>query len=61
MQKKVGHGYVGSEGGSGQSSSVMLDQNIHTMITDRRVKRVSKRAPLIFRSDAVQRWVLTTY
>jgi hypothetical protein len=32
---------------AGQSSSVMLDQNTHIMITERRVKSVSNMPPLI--------------
>ena len=33
--------------GIGQSSSVILDQKTHIMMTDKRVKNVSKRAPSI--------------
>lgn len=43
--------YVGSpDTGIGQSSSVMLDQNTHSMTTERRVKSVSKSAPSILPS-----------
>ena len=34
--------------GIGQSSSVILDQNTHIMITESKVKSVSNKAPLIF-------------
>lgn len=42
------YAYVRSAGGgTGQSSSVMLDQKIQIRTMERRVKRVSKRAPSI--------------
>jgi hypothetical protein len=47
--------------GMGQSSSVMLDQKIHTMIMDSRVNRISKREPLILPCVPEQMYLLTTY
>lgn len=44
--------------GMGQSSSVMLDQNIQMTITDSKVKRVSKRAPSIFPDVPLQMYLL---
>ena len=45
----------------GQSSSVMLDQNIHIITTDNSVKKVSKRAPLIFPFVPEQMYLLMAY
>jgi len=45
----------------GQSSSVMLDQNTQIITTDRRVKRVENRPPLILPSVPLQMWTLMTY
>lgn len=48
--RKQPHYYVyvlSPETGMGQSSSVMLDQKTQIMMTDKRVKRVSKSAPSI--------------
>jgi hypothetical protein len=39
----------------------MLDQNTQIITTDRRVKRVEKRPPLILPSVPLQMWTLTTY
>ena len=47
--------------GIGQSSSVMLDQNVHTIMTDSSVKNVSKRAPLILPWVPEHMYLLTTY
>jgi len=49
------------DGGIGQSSSVILDQKTQIMITDRRVKSVSKRPPLMAPFVPVQMWTLMTY
>ena len=46
MKENWGYVYVSVGGPTGQSSSVMLDQKIQTMITDSNVKRVSNKAPL---------------
>ena len=46
--------------GIGQSSSVMLDQKIQTVMTERRVKSVSKRAPSILPLVPLQMCMLTT-
>ena len=47
--------------GIGQSSSVMLDQKIHKVTTERKVKRVSKSAPSILPLVPLQMCVLMTY
>jgi hypothetical protein len=47
--------------GIGQSSSVMLDQNTHTMTTASSVKSVSNSPPLIFPLDPLQMCTLMTY
>ena len=47
--------------GTGQSSSVMLDQKIQIMTTARRVKRVAKRPPLMAPEVPVQMWGLAMY
>jgi hypothetical protein len=47
--------------GIGQSSSVILDQNIHTITTASSVKRVSNMPPLIFPFVLLQMWTLMTY
>jgi hypothetical protein len=47
--------------GIGQSSSVMLDQNTHTITTASSVKRDEKRPPLILPEVPVHMWTLTTY
>ena len=54
--------YVVSDvGGAGQSTSVMLDQKTQIMMTDRRVKSVSKRPPLMAPLVELHRWTLMTY
>jgi hypothetical protein len=53
------HGYVFATG-IGQSSSVMLDQKIQIVTTERRVKSVSKSAPLILPLVPLQMCTLTT-
>ena len=47
--------------GMGQSSSVMLDQKIQTMIIDSNVNNISKREPLILPFVPEQMYLLTTY
>lgn len=47
--------------GIGQSSSVMLDQNTHTITTASNVKSDSNRPPLILPSVPLQMWTLMTY
>lgn len=46
--------------GIGQSSSVMLLQKSHTTTTDKRVKKVSKSAPLTLPCVGLQMWTLIT-
>lgn len=67
-EKVLGRGVIqgsvvveASMAGIGQSSSVMLDQKTQSMTTDKRVKRVWKRAPSILPSVPLQRCVLMTY
>lgn len=50
-----------SGAGIGQSSSVMLDQNIQINTTAMRVKNVSKRPPLILPFVPLQMCTLMTY
>lgn len=49
------------DAGMGQSSSVMLDQKTQIMMTAARVKRVSKKPPLIAPFEPLQMCTLMTY
>ena len=54
--------YVGSpDVGIGQSSSVILDQKTQIMMTEKRVKSVSKKAPSILPLVPLHMCVLITY